>query len=114
LKKFEVFFTEPFEKCLKKLAKKYKHIKKDIEELSSFLEGYPDTGVAIPSYNHKVWKIRWKSRDMARGKRGSYRIVYFWESKDNKIYLLLIYVKTKMGEITKKELEKALKEAGIG
>ncbi|MBI4777429.1 hypothetical protein HY792_00675 [Candidatus Desantisbacteria bacterium] len=114
MRKFEVFFTEPFEKSLRNLAKKYKHIKKDIAELSSFLEDYPDTGVAIPSYAHKVWKIRWKSRDMARGKRGSYRIIYLWESKDDKVYLLLIYAKTKMEEITKEELENALREAGLG
>lgn len=112
--KFEVFFTEPFERCIKRLVKKYRHIKKDIEELSSFLENYPDTGVAIPGYAHKVGKIRWKSRNMARGKRGSYRIVYFWESSDNKVYLLFIYAKPKKGEITKEELENALREAGLG
>lgn len=113
MRKFEVFFTEPFDKSLRELTKRYRHIKKDVEDVSSFLENYPDVGIPIPGYSHKVWKIRWKSRDMARGKRGSYRIVYFWESLEDKVYLLFIYAKTKRGDITKEELENAIREAGF-
>ncbi|MBU1600229.1 hypothetical protein KKG61_09050 [bacterium] len=40
--------------------------------------------------------------------------VFFLESSDNKVYLLFIYAKPKMGEITKEGLENALKEAGLG
>ena len=83
---FEVSFTEPFERCLLKLKRKYRRLRGDMEDLSLFLEQSPYRGNPIPGYAHKVWKIRWPGRDMAVGKRGGFRAIYYWKKPETTVY----------------------------
>lgn len=39
-----------------------------------------------------------------RGKSGGARIIYFWDVEDDLIYMLVIYMKSKKRNITRKEL----------
>ena len=110
---FEVSFTEPFDRCLRKLKRKYRRLREDMEDLALFLEHTPHRGIAIPGYAHKVWKIRWPSRDMAVGKRGGFRAIYSWKKPETTVYLLLVYAKPRKGDVTDEELKKALREAGL-
>ncbi len=82
-----------------------------MQDLALFLEHSPQRGIAIPGYAHNVWKIRWPSRDMAAGKRGGFRVIYYWKKPETRVYLLLTYVKPHKGDITDKELEEVLREA---
>lgn len=50
---------------------------------------------------------------MKRGKRGGFRIIYYFFSQYNKIYLLTIYSKAQKETIKKSELKKYLFEIGL-
>ncbi len=106
---YDVYLTETFRKTIKVLKKKYRHIKNDISFGIKELEKDPSIGDAIPEWNNEIWKIRVASSDMKKGKRGGFRIIYFWKSDDMTIYLLATYFKGIKTEITKKEIEMLLK-----
>ncbi|OIO94987.1 MAG: hypothetical protein AUJ92_08825 [Armatimonadetes bacterium CG2_30_59_28] len=85
----------------------------DLAELAVALEEDPGLGVPIPGYGHRVWKIRWPSRDLMAGKRGGLRVIYSWQRSEPVVYLLLAYVKPRKGDVTDQELDDALREAGL-
>ncbi len=47
-------------------------------------------------------KVRWKIE--GGGKRGGIRVIYYWASNKNQIYMLLAYQKNEMENIPKKQL----------
>ncbi|PJC74512.1 MAG: hypothetical protein CO012_05975, partial [Syntrophobacterales bacterium CG_4_8_14_3_um_filter_49_14] len=61
-------------------------------------------------WNKEIWKVRVASSDVKKGKRGGYRLIYFWKAGEMKIYLLVAYFKGEKAEITKKEIETLLKK----
>ena len=48
-------------------------------------------------------KIRWRSS--GSGKRGGLRLIYFWDVQENRIYMLLIYKKSKQEDLTPSQLK---------
>jgi mRNA-degrading endonuclease RelE of RelBE toxin-antitoxin system len=54
--------------------------------------------------------VRVSSSDVKKGKRGGYRLIYFWKTGEMKVYLLVAYFKGEKTEITKKEIETLLKK----
>ncbi len=53
-------------------------------------------------------KVRWKGK--GHGKRGGTRIIYYWAKNSEQIFMLYVYAKNEMENITKKQLE-VLKQA---
>ena len=51
-------------------------------------------------------KVRWKLE--GRGKSGGVRVIYYWMTKDEQIYMLYVYLKSEQEELTS-EQKKALK-----
>lgn len=105
-----VCFTFSFKRSLKRLKKKYPHVKEDIEEVVQLLVQFPDVGSSIPGYSHKIWKVRAKCRDIKKGKRAGYRVIYFWERGKEIIYLLFVYIKHEKADVSKDEIEKLLQD----
>jgi mRNA-degrading endonuclease RelE of RelBE toxin-antitoxin system len=62
----------------------------------------PEAGKIIPG-SGGLRKIRWKSG--GSGKRGGLRLIYFWDVQENKIYMLLIYKKSKQEDLTQNQLK---------
>lgn len=58
--------------------------------LQLYLLHHPESGEVVPG-SGGVRKIRWGSRH--KGKRGGIRVIYFWKTVDNEIWLLTIYAK---------------------
>ena len=54
--------------------------------------------------------MRVASSDVKRGKRGGYRLIYFWKAGELKVYLLVAYFKGEKREISKTEIETLLKK----
>ena len=48
-------------------------------------------------------KIRWKSG--GSGKRGGLRLIYFWDVPEDRIYMLLIYKKSKQKDLNPNQLK---------
>ena len=72
---FEIIFSDPFKRKVKKLKKKYPHVKEDLASLLERLEKGEIVGDPIPELLNKVYKVRCGSSDMKKGKSGS---KFFW------------------------------------
>jgi len=107
---YDVQLTEIFQKSIKALKKKYPHVKDDLLGYIKALEEDPSSGDPIPGWNKEIWKVRVASSDVKKGKRGGYRLIYFWKAGEMKIYLLVAYFKGEKAEIAKKEIETLLKK----
>ncbi|CAB1067938.1 hypothetical protein D1AOALGA4SA_175 [Olavius algarvensis Delta 1 endosymbiont] len=62
----------------------------------------PEAGKIIPA-SGGLRKIRWKSG--GRGKRGGLRLIYFWDVREDRIYMLLIYKKSKQEDLNPNQLK---------
>jgi mRNA-degrading endonuclease RelE of RelBE toxin-antitoxin system len=105
---YEVIAAESFKRSYKKLRKTYKRMDEDFASLLDVLEDNPSEGEAIPGFSNKIYKVRMKSADMKRGKRGGFRVIYYLT--DHIVYLLTIYAKAKRETISANEIKTALKE----
>ena len=107
---YDVHLADTFQKSIKILKKKYPHVKEDLLSQVKALEENPSAGDPIPGWNKEVWKARVASSDVKRGKRGGYRLIYFWKAGEMKVYLLAAYFKGEKAGITKKDIETLLKK----
>jgi len=106
---YQIRTIPPFEKAARALAKRYRNLKKDLEQVTKSMEQDPYFGVAIPGYEGAVWKLRIANTSAKRGKQGGFRIIYFIEKTIETCYLLTIYSKTDKSDVSLKELEDLLK-----
>jgi mRNA-degrading endonuclease RelE of RelBE toxin-antitoxin system len=86
---YDVHLADTFQKSIKALKKKYPHVKDDLLSQIETLEKDPSAGDPIPGWNKEVWKVRVASSDVKKGKRGGYRLIYFWEAGEPPPYWLL-------------------------
>jgi len=107
---YEVFTIPAFDKAVKRLGKKYRRIKVDLERVVRTLSANPFAGMAIPGFGHRIWKIRLASTDMQVGKRGGYRVIYAVDREEQACYLLYIYAKPEKADMSAQELEDLLLE----
>jgi mRNA-degrading endonuclease RelE of RelBE toxin-antitoxin system len=105
---YQIESTASFDRAVKRLAKKYRHIKQDLRALLNILANNPFEGDAIPGFAHEVWKIRLASTDMQSGKRSGYRVIYGINQETSMCYLLFIYAKPERGDVTAGEIEALL------
>jgi len=62
----------------------------------------PETGKIIKG-SGGLRKIRWKTQ--GSGKRGGFRLIYYWDTPYDTIYMLLIYRKSKQEDLTSNQLK---------
>jgi mRNA-degrading endonuclease RelE of RelBE toxin-antitoxin system len=62
----------------------------------------PEAGKIIPG-SGELRKIRWKIG--GSGKRGGLRLIYFWYVPEDRIYMLLIYKKSKQKDLNPNQLK---------
>jgi mRNA-degrading endonuclease RelE of RelBE toxin-antitoxin system len=78
----------------------------EYRELQSFLIEKPDAGDLIQGTGG-LRKLRWGVGN--KGKRSGVRIIYYWQMSDDQIYLMTLYAKNEMTDLSAKE-KKALKQ----
>jgi len=103
---YQIETIRPFDKAVKRLARKYRHIKRDLRDLVGTLSANPYAGVAIPGFAHRVWKVRLASSDIRAGKRGGYRVIYAISRQARTCYL----TKPKKANVSAREIEALLVE----
>lgn len=99
-----------FDKKLKKLAKKYKSLKSDLQELIKELLQNPSTGADLGNGIHKV---RMAISDKGKGKSHGARVITHTaiiSIEEGVITLLAIYDKAEQDTITDKEIAYLMKE----
>jgi mRNA-degrading endonuclease RelE of RelBE toxin-antitoxin system len=97
---FKLFFSEHFKKQLRKLKKKFPHIKDD---LLARIELF-DVKTEI-SIGRSIYKIRIGSSDMQKGKSGGFRYYLYLYIKKDLLMPLCIYPKSQTESISENELQ---------
>ena len=101
-----VLSISPFDKQIKKLAKKYPSIKTEFANLIDSLESDPQLGIPL---GNNCFKIRISIASRGKGKSGGGRVITNFVIRDDTVYLLAIYDKSEKDAITDKELQTLLK-----
>jgi len=103
---YSVLAIPPFDRQLKRLAKKYPSIKKEYAELIGSLQQQPDQGT--PLGNH-CYKIRLAITSKGKGKSGGARVITYVQVVHQSVYLLAIYDKAEQADIEDTDLKNLLK-----
>lgn len=104
----KVVLTQSFKQSVKRLGKRFRHVKDDVRVAIESLEHMPQLGAQIAG-GDEVRKLRVANSDLMRGKSGGYRLLYkLAEQPEPTIYLLLLYAKSDQGDVTKDELRQLL------
>lgn len=110
LTSYKVVLTPSFKSCIRRLEKRYPHIKDDVRVAIHALLQEPRLGVVIPG-GSGVRKLRVRSSDLQRGKRGGFRLLYSLDERSQLIiYLVFIYAKSDREDVTRKELQDLMRE----
>jgi len=106
--KFDLKTIPFFDRKLKRLAKKYKSLKGDMDKFKVELAANPYIGADLGNGVHKV---RMALTDKKKGKSGGARVITYTIELDEEsgvITLLTIYDKSEQSSITRKEIDDIL------
>ena len=106
--KCKIIYGTLFEKELKRLAKRYASITSDLAILIPILEENPKSGTSLGG---ELYKIRLAIKSKGKGKSGGARIITYYLSKDNELFLLSIFDKSEQGTISDKKIAQVLQES---
>jgi len=73
----------------------------DYRALQSALLLRPEAGALIPG-GGGLRKLRWGLP--GTGKRGGLRLIYYWQKAEDRIYMLLVYRKSRQEDLTRQQL----------
>ena len=104
---YKVDTTDNFEREAKRLIKKYKSLKKEIEDLIDELEENPEKGTHI---KNGVYKIRLAVKSKGKGKRGGMRVMTQFKIVKETVYMFSIFSKGEKDDISDKEIERLIKD----
>lgn len=107
---FSVELTDHFKKEAKKLTKKYRSLKAELEALGAELAKNPTIGTPL---GHDVYKLRLAIASKGKGKSGGARVVTFVKVIDEVVYLVSIYNKKQLDNLTKEQIIELLKKVGL-
>ena len=102
---YKIVTLIPFEKELKRLAKKYPSLKDEYQNLLQALKNRPDLGIPI---GNNCYKIRIAIASKGKGKSGGGRVITYFQVVKISVYLLTIFDKSEKENITNKEINQIL------
>ena len=103
--KYIVVKQELYKKALKKLSRTYRNIDSDVQEYLKKINSKEDLGVELKS---NVFKVRIANRDKNKGKSSGYRLISYLAVVKNELHLLYIYDKSRLVNVTEKEIEELI------
>jgi mRNA-degrading endonuclease RelE of RelBE toxin-antitoxin system len=104
-----VVLSPQFLDAIKRLKKKYRRVRSDIQPLLDQLEQGETPGDRIKDVGFTVYKARVRNRDVSRGKSGGYRVIYYLRMSDM-IVLLTIYSKAEKIDISGAEIRRIISD----
>ena len=105
--RYRVDTTPNFEREAKKLIKKYKSLKNEINTLIESLEEMPQQGTHL---GDDIYKIRLAVKSKGKGKRGGARVMTKVKITNEKVFMFSIYSKGEKDDISDKEIQDLIKE----
>jgi mRNA-degrading endonuclease RelE of RelBE toxin-antitoxin system len=106
----QVTFTDRFENDIRRLGKRYRRIRLDIQPLIEQLESGELLGDQMSGMDYAVFKVRVRNSSTQKGKSGGYRVIYYLKTRDQ-ILLVTIYAKSDKADITATEVREILVRA---
>lgn len=103
---FNVKTISVFEHQAKRLMKKFPSLKKEIQTLISELKEEPEKGTSI---GHNCYKIRLSIASKGKGKSGGARVITHVVFMYDAVFLLSIYDKSDIENLTDKEILELIK-----
>ena len=103
--KYNVLTIPPFDKQLKRLARKFPSLKTEFVTLIEDLEENPKKGTFL---GNNCFKIRLAIASKGRGKSSGARVITHFYIENETVFLLAIYDKSEQTDITDKELSELL------
>jgi mRNA-degrading endonuclease RelE of RelBE toxin-antitoxin system len=104
---YKVIPLPEFVKEFKRLAKKYRSLRTELEALGNELAESPRIGTAI---GHDCYKVRIAIRSKGTGKLGGARVITCVVAVREEVYLLSIYDKSEQSTLTDKRLRELVKQ----
>ncbi len=98
---YKIIVTNHFNKELKRLAKKYKSLKNEVESLGTTLQSNPTQGKHL---GNNIYKIRISIASKGKGKRGGARVMSYVKIVNETVYLFSIYSKGEKNNISDTEI----------
>lgn len=105
LKDINIKDTYSFNKEVKKLKKRFKNIENDYLNFVNSIKELDDLGVHLGS---NIYKVRLANSDKNSGKSSGYRLISYLKLIDKELYLIYIYDKSDIENISEKEIDKII------
>lgn len=109
----EILLTPRFQQDLRKLAKRYRLIRRDLNPLIKQLQQGETPGDRISGNKYQVIKVRLKNSDIQKGKSAGYRVIYYLKTQ-TAITLVTIYSKSDLIDIPNKVIEEIIQKFELG
>ncbi len=101
----QILTIDSFDRELKRLAKKHTSLRTDLGKLLEELQETPTLGAAL---GHNAYKIRLAISSKNKGKSGGARVITYFVSNDDELYLLSIYDKSEQADIADNTLQQLI------
>jgi mRNA-degrading endonuclease RelE of RelBE toxin-antitoxin system len=105
----QVKYTPEFKRNLRALAKKYRHIRSDVQSVIDQLRAGEVIGDQVPRAGYAIFKVRVQNSDIRKGKRSGYRLLYHLKTPTN-VILVTIYSKLDQADISAEQIRRILIE----
>ena len=106
----KIVSLESFSKDVKKLYKKYRKVTNDLKILEEQLHKDPKSGIEL---GNNCYKICLKNSSVPTGKSGVFRIIYYYVDAKNNVYLMAMYSKSELENISDDRLIEILKHNNL-
>jgi len=103
---YNIVPTDNFNREVKQLAKKYRSLKNDLQQLRIELGEKPTLGTHL---GNNVYKIRMAITSKGKGESGGARVISFVYVRNEQVFLMSIYDKSGKEDISDNEIKVFLK-----
>lgn len=105
----EVFYTPEFKRNVRALARKYPHIRSDVQPVIDQIQRGEMAGDKVQGTGYTIFKVRIRNSDVSRGKSGGYRAIYYLKTPTAVVFVT-IYSKTEQSDISPAKIRKIIAE----
>lgn len=103
---FSVFESTAYQHSKKQLKKRFRLIDSDVTKFLHSLESVDNLGISL---GDGIYKVRIANSDKNKGKSAGYRLITLLQIIESNIYLIYIYDKSDLENISEKELDEMIR-----